>query len=100
MAFGPSGKRVVIMAKIASFRPAEGQPGITEYLVQWQLSERVADSLVNAIMTDSAIGIFTDIEPTDSEILSDLRIKLIAAITGETSPADPFLETDVRGGSL
>jgi len=100
MAFGATGRRVVILGKVLWAREAEGQPGITEYLIQWQVSEPVADSTVNSPMTHSEESVFTSMEPTDSEIMAELRAKLVVGVNRETSPVDPFIESDVRGCTL
>ena len=100
MAFGSTGRRVVVIGKVVWTREAEGQPGITEYLVHWQVSEPVADTLVNLPMTQNDESVFTSLEPTDSEIMSALRIGLVAGVNRELSPTDPFLETDIRGCSI
>jgi len=100
MAIGATGRRVVVLGKVVWTREAEGQPGITEYLIHWQVSEPVADSQVNSTMTQNDESVITSMEPTDSEIMAELRSKLAVGVNRELSPADPFIESDIRGCTL
>jgi len=100
MSIGISGNRVVVMGRVQDNRPAVDQPGITEYITAWQLSEPIADSTTNATQTSNISSLYTSISPTDSEIVSSLRLLLVAAVNQEMAPADPFIEADIRGCSI
>ena len=100
MAMGASGNRVVVLGKVLFAREAEEQPGMTQYVIQWQLSEPVIDSTTNATMTHSEESVITSVQPTDSEIMAELRGAVVRGITRELAPADPFIDADVRGCTL
>jgi hypothetical protein len=100
MSIGISGNRVVVMGRIRDNRPAFDQAGITEYITAWQLSEPISDSTQGITITHNDCSLFTSISPTDSEIVSALRILLVDVVNREMAPADPFVEADIRGCSI
>ena len=100
MSIGISGNRVVVMGRVRDNRPAVNQPGVTEYITAWQLSEPIADRTTGVTQTANDCSLYTSISPTDSEIVSALRLLLVEVVNREMAPADPFIEADIRGCSI